>query len=54
MTGKMPHTHDSEDAHSDDLKPTDAVTDEVKADAADSAHSGSAAHLPDAPAITHP
>lgn len=54
MTGNTPHTHDSDDAHSDDLKPTDAVTDEVKADAADPAHDGSGPHVPDASAITHP
>ncbi|WP_189318425.1 hypothetical protein [Microbacterium oleivorans] len=34
MSDNIPHTRHSEDAHADDAPPTDAVSDEVKDDAA--------------------
>lgn len=34
MSDATPHTRHDDDAHSDDAPPTDAVTDEVRADAA--------------------
>ncbi|GAB3602886.1 hypothetical protein [Microbacterium aureliae] len=35
MSDPTPHSRHSDDARSDDSPPTDAVTDEVRADAAD-------------------
>ncbi|QIG38375.1 hypothetical protein G5T42_01855 [Microbacterium sp. 4R-513] len=49
-----PHTHHSEDAQADDAPPTDAVSDEVKEDAAKAESSGGAGDLPDEPALSHP
>ncbi len=34
MSDNTPHTRDADDAHADDAPPTDAVSDEVKNDAA--------------------
>ena len=34
MSDNTPHTRDADDAHADDALPTDAVSDEVKDDAA--------------------
>ncbi|MEW1833568.1 hypothetical protein [Microbacterium sp. NPDC079995] len=34
MSDNTPHHRDAEDAHADDAPPTDAASDEVKADAA--------------------
>lgn len=47
----MPHGRDADDAVADDDLPTDAVTDDVREDAAE-AESGD--EFPDAPAWTHP
>lgn len=49
----MPHEHHADDAVADDLAPTDAVTDEVRDDAARTQHVGGGDE-PDAPAVTHP
>ena len=68
MTNPIPHSSHSEDARADDGAPTDAFTDEVRADAAeaedhDPKNSGGAENdgpvdqdldFPDAPAFTHP
>ena len=61
-----PHEHHSDDARPDDGAPTDAVTDEVREDAAEAESgrdlepepgpesSGGPGDLPDEPALTHP
>ena len=46
-----PHTHHSEDAQADDAPPTDAVSDEVKEDAAN-AESTDGPQLPDDPKLS--
>ena len=48
-----PHDKHSDDAVADDAAPTDAVTDEVREDAARSENVGGG-DLPDEPAFTHP
>jgi hypothetical protein len=48
-----PHDKHSDDAVADDAAPTDAVTDEVRDDAARSENVGGG-DLPDEPAVTHP
>lgn len=48
-----PHRKHSDDAVADDAPPTDAVTDEVRADSVESpADEGD--EFPDLPAFTHP
>ncbi|MFE7846559.1 hypothetical protein ACFUTX_15345 [Microbacterium sp. NPDC057407] len=47
----QPHTHHSDDAVADDAPPTDAVSDEVKEDAATAEEEGGGL---DRPAQTHP
>lgn len=47
----IPHQRDADDAVADGNPPTDAVTDEVRGDAAED-ESGD--EFPDAPASTHP
>lgn len=54
MSDSTPHESHSEDAHADDAPPTDAVTDEVREDAAEAGSSGGPGDLPDEPALTHP
>ncbi|SDQ16666.1 hypothetical protein [Microbacterium sp. cf332] len=58
MTDSTPHHRDADDAHADDGAPTDAVSDEVKTDAAlaetDLAGSDDDPDLPEEPALTHP
>ncbi|MFK4837732.1 hypothetical protein ACI3KY_18545 [Microbacterium sp. ZW T2_14] len=49
----MPHKKHSDDAAPDEGAPTDAVTDEVREDAARSENVGGG-DLPDEPALTHP
>ncbi|WP_349310677.1 hypothetical protein [Microbacterium sp. MM2322] len=41
MSDNTPHTRDADDAHADDAAPTDAITDEVKEDAARAGDDGS-------------
>jgi hypothetical protein len=48
-----PHEKHSDDAVADDAPPTDAVTDEVREDAARTQNVGGG-DLPDEPALTHP
>lgn len=48
-----PHQRHADDAAADDGAPTDAVTDEVRQDAAE-AESDQGDDFPDAPALTHP
>ena len=48
----QPHAHHSDDAVAEDAPPTDAVTDEVREDAARAEENGAAAS--DRPAQTHP
>lgn len=69
MTNPTPHSSHSEDARADEGSPTDAVTDEVRQDAAEAENhdprnsDGGAENdgpvdqdldFPDAPALTHP
>ncbi|TDN87813.1 hypothetical protein [Microbacterium sp. BK668] len=54
MSDNTPHEHHSDDAQADDAPPTDAVSDEVKEDAAKAGSSGGPGELPDEPALTHP
>ncbi|WP_172825658.1 hypothetical protein [Microbacterium pygmaeum] len=50
---RLPHEKHSDDAVADDAPPTDAVTDDVREDAAQ-AESGDGDDFPDRPALTHP
>ena len=60
MSDATPHSHHSEDARADDAPPTDAVSDEVKEDAATAENPGDATTEritdgpTDRPAQTHP
>lgn len=54
MSDPTPHSTHSEDAEPDDAPPTDAVTDEVREDAARAGSSGGPGDLRDEPALTHP
>lgn len=60
MSDTTPHHRDADDAHADDGAPTDAVSDEVKADAAragaedDLAGADDNASFPQDPSITRP
>jgi hypothetical protein len=48
-----PHEKHSDDAVADDAPPTDALSDEVREDAARAENVGGG-DLPDEPAVTHP
>ena len=50
---EKPHARHADDARADDGPPTDAMTDEVREDAA-KAESVGGGELPDEPALTHP
>jgi hypothetical protein len=52
MSDPTPHSRHADDAEADEAPPTDAVSDEVREDAA-AAESGTRT-LPDDPAATHP
>ncbi len=58
MSDTTPHRRDADDAHADSGSPTDAVSDEVKEDAAragDAPDRGDDNEsFPQGPAITHP
>jgi hypothetical protein len=53
MSDPTPHTHHSDDARADEAPPTDAVTDEVREEAAQ-AESGDPEEFPGESALTHP
>jgi hypothetical protein len=56
MTDATPNHRDADDAHADDAPPTDAVSDEVKEDAAhtDLPRGDDNESFPQGPSITHP
>ncbi len=54
MNDSTPHRRDADDARADDAPPTEAVTDDVKADAADTSSEESLEAPPEDPATTHP